>query len=329
MAKPYHHLTRDQRCQIYALKRRDFSQGQIADDLGVTQGTISRELARNKGLRGYRFRQADALAQERGSAARQGPTVMTPVLIMRAESMLVGSQWSPQQIAAVLLRDHGTKVSHASLYSHIWRNKHAGGVLYKHLRHGGKRRNKRSGKNAGRGMIAGRVDIADRPAIVAAKTRVGDWELDSIIGAKHVGAITSMVERRTKLTRLVLLKRPTAKATKAGIIKRLKPLKTHVLTLTSDNGKEFCAHQKISQKLAADFYFATPYHAWERGLNENTNGLVRQYFPKGLDFATLSHADVQRVEDLLNDRPRKTLGYRSPNEVFAQLTHPPDYALRI
>ena len=150
-------------------------------------------------------------------------------------------------------------------------------------------------------MIAGRIDIALRPAIVAEKSRVGDWELDSIIGAKHIGAITSMVERKTKLTKLVLLKRPTVKATKVGIIARLKPIKAHVLTLTSDNGKEFCHHQKISQKLAADFYFATPYHAWERGLNENTNGLIRQYFPKGLDFATLTTADVQRVEDLLNN----------------------------
>lgn len=329
MAKPYHHLTRDQRCQIYALKRRDFSQGEIAGDLGVSQSAISRELARNKGLRGYRCKQASAFAARRCSAGRQGATVMTPALIARAESMLVGSQWSPEQIAAALLREHGTKVSHESLYSYIWRNKRGGGTLYKHLRHGGKRRNKRSGVNSGRGMIVGRVDIDQRPAVVAEKSRVGDWELDSIIGAKHRGAITSMVERRTKLTKLVLLKGPTAKATKAGIVKRLKPIQTHVLTLTSDNGKEFCGHQKISRKLAADFYFATPYHAWERGLNENTNGLVRQYFPKGMDFATLTHADVQRVEDLLNNRPRKTLGFRSPNEVFAQLTNPPDYALQI
>lgn len=325
--KDYHHLTRDQRCQIYALRKRGFLQAQIASDVGVSQGTISRELSRNRGLRGYRFKQASEFAARRRSAGSSIATVMTPSLIARAESMLVGSQWSPQQIAAALFLQHGTKVSHESLYSHIWRNKHAGGKLYKHLRQGGKKRNKRSGKNAGRGMILGRIDIAGRPAIVDAKTRVGDWELDSIIGAKHQGAITSMVERKTKLTRLVLLESPTARATRKGIIQRLKPLAEHVLTLTSDNGKEFAAHQKISKKLRADFYFATPYHAWERGLNENTNGLVRQYFPKGLDFATLTKAKVQYVEDLLNNRPRKTLGYRSPNEVFATLTTTNQYAL--
>jgi IS30 family transposase len=325
--KDYHHLTRDQRCQIYALKKRGFSQTQIAADLGVSQGTISRELRRNKGLRGYRFKQASENAAQRRSAGNSIATVMTPSLIARAESMLVGSQWSPEQIAATLFREHGTKVSHESLYSYIWRDKRGGGKLYKHLRHGGKKRNKRSGANSGRGMIPGRVGIEHRPQVVSDKTRLGDWELDSIIGAKHAGAITSMVERKSKLTRLVLLKSPTAKATRNGIIRRLKPLKKHVFTLTSDNGKEFAGHRKISRKLGGDFYFANPYHSWERGLNENTNGLIRQYFPKGMDFAILTPAKVQYVEDLLNNRPRKTLGYRSPNEAFAMLAATPDYAL--
>jgi IS30 family transposase len=329
MPKRYQHLTYAQRCQIYALKKRGFSQEEIAKDMGVSQGTISRELRRNKGKRGYRFKQASEHAARRCSAAHAVATVMTPSLIARAESMLVGSQWSPEQIAAALFREHGTKVSPESLYSHIWSNKRAGGTLYKHLRQQGKKRNKRSGKNAGRGMIPGRVDIKERPKVVDSKTRLGDWELDSIIGAKHVGAITSIVERKSKLTKLVLLKGPTADATRKGIVKRLKPVRAHVLTLTSDNGREFAGHQKIARNLEASFFFATPYHSWERGLNENTNGLVRQYFPKGMDFATITNADVRRVEDLLNNRPRKTLGYRSPNEVFAQLAAPPDYALKI
>lgn len=323
----YHHLTRDERCQIYALKKRGFSQSAIADDLGLSQGTISRELARNKGLRGYRFRQAQEFAARRRSAANGVATVLTAQLLARAESMLVGEQWSPEQIAGALYREHGMEVSHESLYSHIWRNKRAGGKLYKHLRHGGKKRNKRSGKNTGRGMIPGRIDIKERPQAVDEKFRLGDWELDSIIGAKHVGSITSMVERRSKLTRLVLQKGPTANATRKAIVKCLKPMEKHVLTLTSDNGKEFTKHAKISKELTAGFYFATPYHSWERGLNENTNGLVRQYFPKGMDFATLTHAKVQYVEDLLNNRPRKTLGYRSPNEVFAMLSTTRNYAL--
>ena len=253
---------------------------------------------------------------------------MTPCLIVRAETLLCDNQWSPEQISGALNREDGTKVSYESLYRHIWSDKRTGGTLYFNLRQRGKKRNKRGAATAGRGLIPGRIDIAQRPAIVDAKSRLGDWELDSIIGAKHRGAITSMVERKTKLTILELLDGPTSEATKEGIIRRLTPHKKHVLTLTSDNGKEFSGHTEISKKLGSGFYFCTPYHSWERGLNENTNGLVRQYFPKGTDFAKLTAVDVQRVENLLNNRPRKALNYHSPNEVFAKLTAPPEnYAL--
>lgn len=320
MPKLYHHLTRDQRCQIYALKKRGITQTAIAHDLGISQSTISRELARNRGLRGYICPQAHRFAVQRGSARKGVARVMTLCLIARVEKFLTEHQWSPEQISGALEREDGTKVSHESIYRHIWANKHKGGKLYLHLRQRGKKRNKRGAATAGRGLIPDRIDIDDRPKIVDEKSRVGDWELDSIVGAKHKGAITSMVERKTKLTKLVLLKGRTAEATKAGIIERLKPLEKHVLTLTADNGKEFASHGKISEKLDAGFYFCHPYHSWERGLNENTNGLVRQYFPKGTDFAKLTAEDVQRVEDLLNNRPRKALRYHSPNEVFATLT---------
>ena len=320
MLKTYHHLTRDQRCQIFALKKRGLTQTGIAVDIGVSQSTISRELARNRGLRGYRFLQAHRVAAQRRSARKGLAHVMTPCLVVRVEALLHKNQWSPEQICGALNHEDGTKVSHESLYRHIWSDKREGGKLYLHLRQRGKKRNKRGAATAGRGLIPGRIDIAQRPAIVDAKSRLGDWELDSIIGAKHRGAITSMVERKTKLTMLVLLDGPTSKATKEGIIARLAPLKKHVHTLTSDNGKEFAGHAEISKKLGSGFYFCTPYHSWERGLNENTNGLVRQYFPKGTDFTKLTAKDVQRVEDLLNNRPRKALNYRSPNEVFAKLT---------
>lgn len=178
-------------------------------------------------------------------------------------------------------------------------------------------------------MIPERVDSKERPKVVEEKTRLGDWELESIIGAKHAGALTSMVERNTKLPKLVLLPGPPADAPCKGMIKRLKPVTAHVLTLTSANGQECAGHKKIRKKLDAGFSCCTPYHSWERGLHEHTHGLVRQYFPKGMDFATITRADVQRVENLLNNRPRKTLGYRSPNAVFAQLTATHNYALRI
>ena len=249
MLKTYHHLTRDQRCQIYALNKRGLTQTEIAVDIGVNQGTVSRELSRNKGLRGYRFLQAHRFAVQRGSARNGVAHVMTPCLIIRVETFLRDSQWSPEQICGALNHEDGTKVSHESLYRHIWSDKRAGGTLYLHLRQRGKKRNKRGAATAGRGLIPGRIDIAQRPAIVDAKSRLGDWELDSIIGAKHRGAITSMVERKTKLTKLVLLDGPTSKATNAGILARLDPLREHVHTLTSDNGKEFAGHAEISGKL--------------------------------------------------------------------------------
>ena len=176
----------------------------------------------------------------------------------------------------------------------------------------GKKRNKRGPATAGWGLIPSRIDTTHRPAIVGAKSRLGDWELDSIIGAKYRGSTTSMVERETKLTILVLLDVPTSEATKEGIIRRLAPHKKYVLTLTSDNGKEFAGHAEISEKLGLAFYFCMPYHSWERGLNEKTKGLVRKCLPKGTDFAKLTAADLQRVENLLNNRTRKALNYHSP-----------------
>ena len=250
---------------------------------------------------------------------------MTPCLIARVEALLYDRQWSPEQICGALNHEDGTKVSHESLYRYIWLDKRTGGTLYLNLRQRGKKRNKRGAAAVGRGLIPGRIDIAQRPSIVDARSRLDDWELDSIIGAKHRGAITSMVERKTKLTKLVLLEGPTSKATNAGIIARLGALKKHVHTMTSDNGKEFAGHADTSEKLGAGFYFCTPYRSWERGLNENTNGLVRQYFPKG---TKLNASDVQRVEDLHNSRPRKALNFYSPKEVFDKLTAPLEsYAL--
>jgi IS30 family transposase len=327
MPKAYKHLTSYDRCQIYVHKQSGKSQIEIAQTLDVSQSTISRELRRGRGKNGYEFADAHALAEKRGSARGCGTRVMVPTLVTRIEDLLQQKQWSPQQISGRLAHEDGTQVSHESIYRHIWRDKKAGGTLYINLRRTGKKYNKRKGLNSGRGMIPDRVDIAQRPQIVADKVRLGDWELDSIIGAQHKGAISSMVERVSKLVRLVLLKTPSSLATQAAIIDRLMLLKTHVYTLTSDNGKEFAAHKIISNALDAEFYFATPYHSWERGLNENTNGLVRQYFPKGCNFDTLTTEAVKKVEDLLNNRPRKTLNFLTPNEVFLKLSQSQNYAL--
>jgi IS30 family transposase len=318
MTKGYHHLTYEQRCQIYTLKKRGDSLAQIAKAIKVHRSTVYRELQRNKGLKGYRFKQAHDKAKSRRAIAQESKLKLTTETIATIEELLT-FQWSPEQISGWLRRCMPNKaVSHESIYKHIWRDKKYGGSLYKNLRHRGKKYNKRAHKNAGRGFIQNRVDIKERPKIVEEKTRLGDWELDTIIGANHKGAIVSMVDRATKFTRLLKISSKKAKETTLALLKKLGPLKDFVLTLTADNGKEFADHKTVSQGLDADFYFATPYHSWERGLNEHTNGLVRQYFPKGCNFEEISCEEVKAVECLLNSRPRKALNFKAPIEVFIE-----------
>ena len=189
-------------------------------------------------------------------------------------------------------------------------------TLYLHLRTAAKKYNRRKGKNSGRGLIPNRVDIDQRPPIVAAKSRIGDWEADTIIGANHKGVVMSHVERTSKYTKLAKLPDKNADSVVQACARVLLPLADQIETITYDNGKEFASHAQIATSLGALSYFAKPYHSWERGLNEHTNGLFRQYFPKGSDFSILSDADVQRVEDKLNSRPRKILGYQTPREIF-------------
>ena len=313
----YRRVTYEDRCQIYALSKGGTSQESIASGLGVSQSTVSRELRRNRGQRGYRFKQAEAKAQAR-QAIRRKPRKLTASVRRKVEAKLRQMRWSPEQISG-WLRDQGIKLSHERIYQMIWQDKRDGGNLWRSLRRRGKRYNKRAGKNAGRGLIPNRIDISDRPAIVARKARLGDWEGDTVASAGHKGGLLTLVERKSLLTKISKLRRSTARATQRATVRRLKPIGNFVHTITFDNGKEFAAHQGIAHALTAKIFFATPYHAWERGLNENTNGLIRDFFPKGTDFSTISNAEVAKVERLLNARPRKSLGFRSPQEVFDSL----------
>jgi IS30 family transposase len=316
MPEGYLHLTCEQRCQIFALLKSGHTQAHIARQIGVDPSTISRELARNSGASGYRFGQAHEAASGRRHAASSTPRKMTPEVVAVVEEKLTQEQWSPEQISGRLAQEGVATISHESIYRHVWNDKKDGGNLYLHLRHSGKKYNKRKGRNSGRGLIPNRVDIDRRPAIVATKSRIGDWEADTIIGARHQGAILSHVERKSKNTKLVSLPDKTADAVVQASARMLGPLANRIETITYDNGKEFAAHVEIAASLQANCYFAKPYHAWERGLNEHTNGLVRQYFPKGSDLSIVTNAEVQKVEDKLNSRPRKILGYKTPSEVF-------------
>ena len=320
MPKGYHHLTRDQRCQLYTLKKRGDSVSVIADELGVHRSTIYREQKRNTGKRGYRFKQAHEKALQRRHIASSQKQKMTNATISIIKEKL-GLQWSPVQISGWIKGQAGmTAVSHETIYQYVWSDKRKGGTLYKEFRHTEKKYNKRSKGAAGRGCIPNRVDIKERPAIVEEKARLGDWELDTIIGAGHSGAIVSIVDRASKLTMLVKTSGKTAQEVTKALLSRLSPIKEYVHTLTADNGKEFANHQQISEALDTGFYFATPYHSWERGLNEHTNGLVRQYFPKSKRFDEMSATELMEVEILLNNRPRKVLEFSTPIEVFDRLS---------
>lgn len=314
MPKGYHHVTRDIRSQIYALKASGMSLRGIAKIVDRDVSTISREIKRNTGGRGYRQNQADTKAIERRQKVSSQPRKLTPEVILYIEDKLC-EKWSPEQISGRIKLEGKTRISHETIYQYVWANKRLGGDLHEHLRHSGKKYNKRSATSAGRGCIPNRVDISERPDIVEQKTRLGDWEGDTIIGAKHQGAIVSYVDRHSKYTVLKKVANKTAELIVQATLEKLGQ-GLPVLTITYDNGKEFSAHADIAQALEAQCYFARPYHSWERGLNEHTNGLVRQYFPKKTDFSTITDSDVQLVELAINNRPRKVLNYRTPLEVL-------------
>ncbi len=325
----YNHLTHAERCQIYALNKRGISVRGIACDLQRSPSTISRELCRNRGLRGYRHEQAQRLATDRRHNSSCIPSKMNESLEQLIRDKLSIMQWSPEQISGWLKAnpERGQAISHEWIYQYIWADKRAGGTLYKHLRHHGKKYNKRKHSKNGRGMIPNRRDISERPAIVEEKSRIGDWEGDTIIGKNHRGVLLSLVDRHSKVTLLARLPAKKARLVEQAITLRLQPFKEAVHTITFDNGMEFANHQNIAENLNADCFFATPYHSWERGLNEHTNGLVRQYFPKKTNLAMLTHGNIAKVQWLLNNRPRKILNFKTPAEVFSQAlnlsnTHP-------
>jgi IS30 family transposase len=314
MARGYHHVTRDKRSQIEALQARGCSIRSIAKQLGCDPSTISREIKRNSGKRGYRIEQADRKARERRLAASQEPKKMKPDLVARLKEMIL-AKWGPQQIVD-RLKIEEVLISHETIYRMVWADKRAGGILYKYLRHHGKRYNKRSSGKAGRGCIPGRIDISERPKIVEEKSRIGDWEGDTIIGAKHQGAIVSYVDRHSKFTLLKKIERKEAALVVAATLEKMKDLPHKVETITFDNGKEFARHQEISIALTACCYFAQPYHSWERGLNEHTNGLVRQFIPKWANIHEVPDEFIEQVQNSLNHRPRKILEGKTPYEVF-------------
>ena len=309
----YSQLTQIQRYQIYALLGIGHQQTEIAGIIGVHKSTVSREVKRNTGKKGYRPKQAHQKAQGRRTKAKTRINDSDWHLIER----LIVLDWSPEQISLYLDEEQLLPVSHEWIYQHIYQDKRMGGRLWKHLRCQKKRR-KRYGSYEKRGQIPERIWIDERPAEVEKRQRLGDWEADTIISQGKQQAIVTLTERKSRLTLLKKVNDRTAKTVTQAMIDLLQPFTAQTLTITCDNGKEFSEHRAIAKALQADVYFAHPQAAWERGSNENANGLIRQYFPKGTNFSDLTDADISRVEMRLNHRPRKCLGFSSPYMVFFQ-----------
>jgi IS30 family transposase len=311
--KTYHQLTQVLRYQIEILKKAGKNPKTIAALLEVSPSTICRELQRNSGKRGYRPKQAQSKAEIRRQQTVR-PLKMTPEVIALIDAKIV-IDWSPEQISGWLKGEQGLLISHERIYQHIWTDKLNGGSLFQHLRHSGEKRKQYGSKNQ-RGQIRNRISIDERPAIVGEKSRLGDWEIDTVIGKNHQGVLVTIVDRVSKLTLIRKVTSKHADGVAEATIQLLRPYVDKTLTITADNGKEFAGHEKIKAALKADVYFAHPYSSWERGLNENTNGLIRQYFPKGSSFEKITDKDVDEVMAKLNHRPRKTLGYKTPHSVF-------------
>lgn len=313
MIAHYRHLTQEQRYQISAGIKMGLSQSHIARELGCDKSTVSREVKRNKGKRGYRPKQAHTFSQQRKRRGNVRITAFERSYIAH----LIERDWSPEQIHGWLTRKgFGTVASIESIYQFIYADKQQGGKLHTHLRCQKKKRKRYASGNDRRGQLANRIGIEERPVQADARVRYGDFEGDTVIGAHHKGALLTLVDRNTNLTIIRLLPSKNATTLAHQAIDALKGLDAH--TITFDNGKEFSQHQHIADSLGVDIYFADPYASWQRGTNENTNGLIRQYFPKSTRLDSVLAEQVKTVENKLNHRPRKKLGYHSPIEVLSK-----------
>jgi IS30 family transposase len=314
----YEHLSLAERHYIEIERKAGTSMNQIAGALGRSQSTLSREIKRNTGLRGYRHQQANALAEQRHKNKPKA-VKLTDELMPLIDGYLK-QDWSPEQIAGRLENEGIIKLHHETIYQYILADKKTGGTLYKHLRHQNKTYRKRYGSAHNRTGIPNRVGIEQRPPEANERKRVGDWEADTILGKHHKGAIMTLDDRKSKLRLAAPLQSKKAQDVKQAAIALLQPIQPFVKSITFDNGKEFSLHEAIAEALGCDTYFAQPYHSWERGQNENANGLLRQYFPKAMELVNIAMKQVFEAVDKLNSRPRKCLGFKTPYEVFEELT---------
>ena len=311
-------ITLEERYAIMALKKQRYSMRAIAREVGRAPSTISREFARNPRPSGrYTPSVAHqyAVARRRRSRRNSHFTAEDWALVGR----LLALDWSPEQISGRLARHGLLKISYETIYLYIWRDKRRGGDLYLHLRQAAKRRRKRYQSHDSRGRLPGKRHISERPPEVETRVEQGHWEIDTIKGDSQAAhSAVTMVERATGFTLLGKLERHTAATCSERVTQMILGHAGRVATITADNGTEFHSYELVEETTGTLFYFATPHHSWERGTNENTNGLIRQYLPKRTSMAHVTQEDLDLIAERLNTRPRKRLGYRTPEECYVQ-----------
>lgn len=313
------HFTVEQRYKLEVLLQQNVSKSQISVDLKVHISSVYREIQRNSDGRSLVYK-ADLAHRKSSKRNLEKPKnqCFNKIIKEHVEDLL-RQDLSPEQIVGKSLKDNIACVSHETIYKHIWNDKKKGGNLYIHLRNQGKLYRKRGASKDKRGQIVGRIAIENRPIEVSEKQRFGDLEIDLVIGKDHKEALLTINDRATGMLQMKKIKSKDAEIVKNAAIELLVNWKPFLHTITSDNGKEFAKHQAIAGALEIDYFFANAYCSWERGANENLNGLVRQYFKKGSDFTLITEDQVKNVVEKLNNRPRKRHQFSSPNEVYLQM----------
>jgi len=308
------HLTSIQRNQIEVLLQTKTPIKLVSRLLDTDRSTIYREIKRNKSKRTYCANVAQQLCterKERYGRNRKLTFEMTKTIVEKTTN----EQWSPKQIVGFSQLNDIPMVSHERIYQMIRQDKKDGGLLWTHMRHRLKHRKRPvSGKQVN---IKNKVSIELRPTIVDTQERYGDWEIDTVIGENGKGAILTITERKTGF--LLMEKMDSGKQAEGvanAAIRLLFAYRDTVHTITSDNGSEFAQHELIAKKIKADFYFAHPYSSWERGLNEYTNKLIRQYIIKGSNFDLYDKEYIRLVQNKINRRPREKLNFHSPSKIF-------------
>ena len=312
-------ITLQERYAISAFKQCGLSVRAIARQLSRSPSTISRELARNRTTHDgcYRAERADSYARTRRSRSRRNSRFGADDWMI--VDQLIELDWSPEQVAGWLKLHHVMKISYETIYLHVWRDKGAGGDLWSHLRQATKKRRKRRGSYDSRGRLAGKRHISERPPDVEDRKTPDHWEIDTVKGdSQGVHSVVTIVERKTGFLVMGKLERHCAAEASARTIELIRRHPQRFKTITSDNGSEFHGYKDVEEATGALFFFATPHHSWERGTNENTNGLIRQYLPKRTSMAHVTQETCDSIAARLNSRPRKRLGFRTPEECYEQ-----------